>query len=232
MKNQPPIYSTQFVRRLIPFLVFCLAIGVSFAMHFLPGIHAAKTFHEFILEMVAFLPLMFILIGLFDIWFPRNIVERHIGKDSGVKGALWVIFLATIQAGPLYSSFPVAYMLWKKGCNPFNIFVYLGAFSVMKIPMLTFEVGFLGQKQKCLHRLGDGLVEGWRAENIAVKTFYVSRFLDVGNLLDSSLVACETYAFGDEFRHLLSVARAAVISDKHLLHNSVSFRIVVISGWH
>jgi uncharacterized membrane protein YraQ (UPF0718 family) len=96
--------------------------------------------------MIVFLPLMFILIGLFDVWFPRSMVERHIGKESGVKGTLWVILLATLQAGPLYSSFPVAYLLWKKGCSPFNVFVYLGAFSVMKIPMLTFEVGFLGWK--------------------------------------------------------------------------------------
>ena len=146
MKNQGPAINVQYLRRLVPFLVFCLAIAVSYAAHFLPGIHAAGTFREFIIEMLAFLPLMFVLIGLFDVWFPRSMVERHIGKESGIKGTLWVMLLATLQAGPLYSSFPVAYMLWKKGSSPFNIFVYLGAFSVMKIPMLTFEVGFLGWK--------------------------------------------------------------------------------------
>ena len=146
MKNQGPIINDQYIRRLVPFLVFCLAIVVSFAAHFLPGIHAARTFREFILEMTAFLPLMFILIGLFDVWFPRSMVERHIGKESGIKGTLWVMLLATLQAGPLYGAFPVAYILWKKGCSPLNIFVYLGAFSALKIPMLTFEVGFLGWK--------------------------------------------------------------------------------------
>jgi uncharacterized membrane protein YraQ (UPF0718 family) len=144
MKNPPKILSATYLRRLVPFLVFCTAVALSFSARFLPGINTAKAFRGFFIEMVVFLPLMFILIGLFDVWFPRSKIERHIGKDSGAKGILWVVLLATLQAGPLYGSFPVAYMLWKKGSSPFNIFVYLGAFSAMKIPMLTFEIGFLG----------------------------------------------------------------------------------------
>ena len=31
-----------------------------------------------------------------------------------------------------------------KGMAPRNVFIYLGAFSAAKIPMLTFEVAFLG----------------------------------------------------------------------------------------
>ncbi len=142
-----------YVRRLVPFVVFCAVIGVSFYTKFFPGIRTARTFRSFFVEMAAFLPLMFILIGLFDVWFPRNLVERYIGGDSGVKGTIWVILLATLQAGPLYGSFPVAYMLWKKGCSPFNIFVYLGAFSATKIPMLTFETGFLGWRFSLLRTI-------------------------------------------------------------------------------
>jgi hypothetical protein len=54
-----------------------------------------------------------------------------------------VILLAMLQAGPLYGAFPVAYLLWKKGASIKNIFIYLGAFSTLKILMLTFEIGFL-----------------------------------------------------------------------------------------
>ena len=93
-----------------------------------------------------FLPLMFILIGLFDVWAPKEKIERHIGTDSGVQGAVWMILLAMLQAGPLYGAFPVAYMLYKKGASIRNIFIYLGAFSTLKIPMLSFEIGFLGLK--------------------------------------------------------------------------------------
>jgi hypothetical protein len=55
-----------------------------------------------------------------------------------------MVLLATLQAGPLYAAFPVGVSLWRKGCAPRNVFIYLGAFSALKIPMLTFEVAFLG----------------------------------------------------------------------------------------
>jgi uncharacterized membrane protein YraQ (UPF0718 family) len=66
-------------------------------------------------EMAAFLPLMFILIGLLDAWLPRSVIEKHVGGGSGFWGSVWVILLAMLQAGPLYGAFPVAQILWKKG---------------------------------------------------------------------------------------------------------------------
>ena len=99
---------------------------------------------SFTLEMAAFLPAMFVLVGLFDVWVPRSFVERHVGRDSGPLAILWMVLLGTLQAGPLYGAFPVAVALWRKGTAPRNVFIYLGAFSALKIPMLTFEVAFLG----------------------------------------------------------------------------------------
>ncbi len=87
---------------------------------------------------------MFILIGLFDVWVPREKVVQYIGDESGIKGTFLVILLAMLQAGPLYGAFPFAYILWKKGSSAKNIFIYLGVYSTIKIPMLTFEIGFIG----------------------------------------------------------------------------------------
>lgn len=103
-----------------------------------------STFWRFLKEMLTILPCMFILIGLFDVWIPREKIEKHVGKGSGIKGIALMILLAVTQVGPLYAAFPVAHLLWKKGCSLRNIFVYVGTFSAAKIPMLTFEIGFLG----------------------------------------------------------------------------------------
>ena len=108
------------------------------------GHNAGAGLWQFFLEMAAFLPAMFILVGLFDVWVPRRVVERHVGRDSGPLAILWMVLLGTLQAGPLYGAFPVAVALWRKGTAPRNVFIYLGAFSALKIPMLTFEVAFLG----------------------------------------------------------------------------------------
>jgi len=130
--------------RTVILVVAAIGAFVSWKTGFHTGIRAVSHFSTFFLEMIAFLPVLFVLIGLLDVWLPRERVERHIGKESGVRGIFWVILLAMLQAGPLYGAFPVSYMLWKKGCSVRNIFIYLGAFSTLKIPMLTFETGFLG----------------------------------------------------------------------------------------
>ncbi|MFO7722455.1 MAG: permease [Bacteroidales bacterium] len=125
-------------------LFFVGLTGLSYLLGFAAGKEIGMNFWLFFREMIIFLPMMFILVGLFDVWVPREKIEKHIGKSSGWKGTGLVILLATLQAGPLYGAFPFAYILWKKGCSIRNIFIYLGAFSTLKIPMITFEIGFLG----------------------------------------------------------------------------------------
>jgi len=134
-------------------IIFLLLIGISYIFDFATGKQVGMNFWMFFKEMIVFLPMMFILIGLFDVWIPREKIEKHIGEDSGWKGTGLVILLASLQAGPLYGAFPFAYLLWKKGCSIRNIFIYLGAFSTIKIPMLTFEIGFLGLKFSLLRTL-------------------------------------------------------------------------------
>jgi len=125
------------------FAIFTLA---SFLIGFQPGKDISINFKQFFIEMITFIPFLFIIIGLFDVWFPKAKIEKHIGQESGMKGIILVILLAMLQAGPLYGAFPVAYILHKKGASIKNIFVYLGAFSCLKIPMLGIEMGYLGWK--------------------------------------------------------------------------------------
>jgi uncharacterized membrane protein YraQ (UPF0718 family) len=108
------------------------------------GTRTGSTLYGFLKEVAIFLPAMFILVGLFDVWVPRRIVERHVGPAAGPLAIVWMLLLGTLQAGPLYGAFPVAVALYRKGASLRNVFIYLGAFSSLKIPMLTFEVGFLG----------------------------------------------------------------------------------------
>jgi uncharacterized membrane protein YraQ (UPF0718 family) len=133
---------------------FIILTMISYALSFQSG----KAIFEnnvllFLKEMIVFLPFMFILIGLADVWISKEKVEKHIGANSGIKGTIYVILLSMIQAGPLYGAFPVTCLLWKKGASIRNIFIYLGAFSTLKIPMLMFEIGFLGLKFSLLRTL-------------------------------------------------------------------------------
>lgn len=125
------------------FIIFSIS---SYFIGFRPGLVIYSNFSQFFIEMLLFIPFLFIIIGLFDVWFPKKMLEKYVGKESGIKGIIVSILLAMLQAGPLYGAFPVAYMLHKKGASVKNIFIYLGAFSSMKIPMLGIEIGYLGIK--------------------------------------------------------------------------------------
>ena len=129
---------------IISFIVF---VSISYYYKYNPGISIFQdNFWSFLKEMILALPVMFILVGLFDVWVSKEKVQKHIGEASGFKGIMLIMLLAFLQAGPLYAAFPVAYILWKKGTSSRNIFIYLSSASIAKIPMLAFEIGFLGIK--------------------------------------------------------------------------------------
>lgn len=97
-----------------------------------------------LLEMMSVIPPIFILLGLLDVWVDRATMIRFTGKGSGLKGALISFMIGSAAAGPLYAAFPVAGMMLKKGSSLFNVFIFIGAWSTTKIPMLTFEAANLG----------------------------------------------------------------------------------------
>jgi uncharacterized membrane protein YraQ (UPF0718 family) len=117
---------------------------LAFILGFEPGQAVFALFADSLVEMAAFVPFVFIMVGLLDVWMPKTKIQAVLGSGSGVRGIGLVVLLAMLQAGPLYGAFPVAYLLYRKGASLRNIFIYLGAFSSFKIPMLGIEIGYLG----------------------------------------------------------------------------------------
>lgn len=97
-------------------------------------------------EMLLVIPPIFILLGLLDVWVPRETMVKYMGKGSGLKGVLLAIFIGSAAAGPLYGAFPVAAVFMKKGVSFTNILIFIGAWSTTKIPMFLFELSALGSK--------------------------------------------------------------------------------------
>jgi len=168
---------TKHLKQYLWVITFLVVSIISYFAGFNPGITIYTNFQSFFIEMLAFIPLLFILIGLFDVWVPKETIEKYIGKKSGILGIVLVIFLAMLQAGPLYGAFPVAYILYKKGTSIRNIFIYLGAFSSMKIPMIGIEIGYLGLKFtifRTLVSLPLFILIGFAMEKIVGKNFTVN----------------------------------------------------------
>lgn len=99
-----------------------------------------------LLEMVSVIPPIFILLGLLDVWMKRETMMKYIGHDAGIKGIIIAFIMGSAAAGPLYAAFPIATILLKKGAKLSNVFIFVGAWSTTKIPMLLFESSSLGSR--------------------------------------------------------------------------------------
>ncbi|WP_139905451.1 permease [Clostridium thermarum] len=106
-------------------------------------------------EMLLVIPPVFVLLGLLDIWVPRETMIKYMGEGSGLKGILLAILIGSAAAGPLYGAFPVAAVFMKKGVKFSNILIFIGAWSTTKIPMLLFEMTSLGAKFAFTRLLAD-----------------------------------------------------------------------------
>ncbi|RLF08186.1 MAG: hypothetical protein DRJ69_06435 [Thermoprotei archaeon] len=99
---------------------------------------------DFFVEMMIILPAVMVLMGLFMVFVPREIVAKHLGISSGIKGVFISIFLGALPTGPLYVAFPIAGALVKKGMRISNIIAFLSAWACIKIPQELVELQFLG----------------------------------------------------------------------------------------
>lgn len=108
------------------------------------GLKSLELTKQNVIEMISVIPPIFILLGLLDVWVDRATMMKYIGKGSGFKGVLLAFLLGSAAAGPLYAAFPVAGIMLKKGSSLFNVFIFIGAWSTTKIPMLTFEAASMG----------------------------------------------------------------------------------------
>ena len=99
---------------------------------------------DYLLEMISILPPILVLCGLFDAWVPKQTIERLMGETSGARGASIALLLGTVAMGPLYAAFPIGKSLLEKGASLYNVAIFLCVWASIKIPMILFEMKFLG----------------------------------------------------------------------------------------
>jgi uncharacterized membrane protein YraQ (UPF0718 family) len=133
-----------FIKRYRGFIIAAIAF-VAFILIF--PMYREKSLSMIVFQtktMLLVIPPIFILLGLLDVWVPREKMMRFMGPGTGIKGGVLAFLLGSFAAGPLYGAFPVAAVLMKKGASFTNIMIFVGAWSTTKIPMLLFEMSALG----------------------------------------------------------------------------------------
>ena len=125
-------------------IIFLTFLTFSYLNNFQKGEKTGEVFFTTMYEMLKIIPFAFVLIGLFEVWIKKETIIKHLGKDSGFKSYVWVLILASFTVGGLFTAFPLAESLRKKGASLKVIFVYLGFSGIVRLPMTIFEITFLG----------------------------------------------------------------------------------------
>lgn len=95
-------------------------------------------------SMLKIVPPIFLLIGLLDIWIPRETMIKLMGEGSGVLGIFIAFIIGTMSAGPLVGAFPVAQIMLKKGAKYSNVLFFLMIWASAKLPILFYQATTLG----------------------------------------------------------------------------------------
>lgn len=134
------------LKRYIPFVAVLAGVAVLTMVNHQIGFKALGISAATFKEMLLIIPPIFILLGLLDVWVPRETMIKYMGEGSGLKGVILAFVLGSATAGPLYGAFPIAAVFMKKGVKFMNILIFIGAWSTTKVPMFMFETASLGLK--------------------------------------------------------------------------------------
>jgi len=127
--------------------IFFVAVAIYIVLAFTSTDNLAKSLGTacyYLVEMIQIMPVVFILTALIDAWIPQQVISRRLGSRAGFMGNVFALILGSLSAGPIYAAFPICKILLKKGTSLANISIILGAWAVVKVPMLLNEIKFIG----------------------------------------------------------------------------------------
>jgi uncharacterized membrane protein YraQ (UPF0718 family) len=124
----------------IVLLILTLIYSLDYALNAVT--HASFQF----IEMLKIVPPIFLLIGLIDVWVPRETMIKLMGEKSGIIGVLIAFMFGSLAAGPLLAAFPVAILMLKKGARYANVLFFLTIWASAKLPIVFYQVTKMGLK--------------------------------------------------------------------------------------
>jgi len=134
------------VKRYSVFLILFVILLIFTMINYEIGMKAFGISANSFKEVLILIPPIFVILGLLDVWVPKEFMVKYMGDGSGIRGIILSFILGSAAAGPLYAAFPIAAVFMKKGVSFTNILIFIGAWSTTKIPTLLFEISSLGPK--------------------------------------------------------------------------------------
>ena len=92
----------KFIKRYRFFLLLVLINGLLFIIEPELGQETAALSVHNLLEMLSVIPPIFLLLGLMDVWVPRETMMKYMGKDAGIKGGIFAFVLGSFSEQEQY----------------------------------------------------------------------------------------------------------------------------------
>ncbi|NLV82851.1 MAG: permease, partial [Synergistaceae bacterium] len=81
------------IKRYRVFFIVLLCVGFLTIFNRTVGIKAVTISVKSFFEMLFVIPPVFVLLGLLDVWVPRESMIKYMGEGSGIKGILLSLFI-------------------------------------------------------------------------------------------------------------------------------------------
>jgi uncharacterized membrane protein YraQ (UPF0718 family) len=98
------------------------------------------------LEILPLLIFAFIVAGMAQVLFPKELISKWVGAESGIKGIFIGTVAGALAPGGPYVSLPFAGVLLSAGAGVGTMVAFLTGWSLWAFSRLPMEVGFLGWK--------------------------------------------------------------------------------------
>lgn len=127
------------VKRYRAFFITLFAMILLLFFNSMLGFKAFSITANSVKEMQLVIPPIFVLLGLLDVWVPRETMIKYMGEGSDIKGIILAIFIGSAAAGPLYCAFPIAAVFMKKGVKFTNILILVKLGQLLKFLCLFLK---------------------------------------------------------------------------------------------
>ena len=104
---------------------------------------ALAGFGAMALKVVPILLLVFVILFLLNLFLRPELLSRHLGTESGLKGWFWAIAAGILISGPPFVLYPMLGEFRKQGVRPALLAVFLYNRNV-KIPFLPVMAYYFG----------------------------------------------------------------------------------------
>jgi uncharacterized membrane protein YraQ (UPF0718 family) len=105
-----------------------------------------KSAFKMIVEILPLLFFAFVIAGMIQVLLPRELLNKWVGMESGIRGILIGTLAGGITPGGPYVSLPVVAGLLKSGASAGTMVAYLTSWSLWAVARLPMEIGILGWK--------------------------------------------------------------------------------------